>query len=66
MNHQASVNHDDDVNIQIALPGTSAFALDLLFSDITPWLVLLRKNDIFIRLTSLDKLPKIQLIIKRL
>jgi len=66
MNHQASVNHDDDVNIQIALPGTSAFALDLLFSDITPGLVLLRKNDIFIRLTSLDKLPKIQLIIKRL
>ena len=66
MNHQASVNHDDDVNIQIALPGASAFALDLLFSDITPGLVLLRKNDIFIRLTSLDKLPKIQLIIKRL
>ena len=66
MNHQASVNHDDDVNIQIALPGASAFALDLLFSDITPGLVLLRKNDIFIRLTSLDKLPKIQLIIKQL
>jgi len=52
MNHQASVNHDDDVNIQIALPGASAFALDLLFSDITPGLVLLRKNGIFTRPTS--------------
>jgi len=66
MNHQASVNHDDDVNIQIALPGASAFALDLLFSDITPWLVLLRKNGIFTRPTSLNKAPKLLLIIKRL
>jgi len=37
MNHQASVNHDDDVNIQIGHPLTSGLALDMVLAENTAY-----------------------------